>query len=694
MDVTKIYREEMEWGGRTLSIETGRMARQADGAVLVKWGETQVLCTVVAARKLEAGLSFFPLNVHYLEKTYAVGRIPAGFVKRETKPSDDEALKSRSIDRPLRPLFPEAFFHEVQIICTVLSYDYQSDLEVVATIGASAALNLSGIPFNGSVAASRVLIKNGSIQVIPCVEHYHEADANILMAGTKDGVLMVESHGKEVDEDLFLKAIEAGHEAYQDVLSMVDALIKKAGRKKPLFASNEHEIQALIKDIHGVFAKDIKKTFKLPTKQERYLEREELFDARVKAEFIDRVRDKIYLRHAFDAVVSDLMRKDILAKDKRIDGRAHDAIRPIVCEHNVLPRTHGSSLFTRGETQVLAVTTLGTAQDEQVVETLDGEYRESFMLHYNFPSFSVNEVQRLGPPARREIGHGRLAYNAIYPLAPKRHEFPYTVRTVAEVTESNGSSSMAAVCASSLALMDAGVPLKAPLAGIAMGLIKDNKKYKILSDISGDEDALGDMDLKVAGTSKGITALQMDVKMQSLSLDVLREALDQAKKGRIHILSIMNEVLSFAKTTVSKHAPKRESIKIPREKIRDIIGQGGKTIRELCDTTATKIDVEDDGTVIISSPHQDAIERAKKAIKMILTPSIVGDVVDGKVVSIMDYGVFINISPGKDGFLHISEIQDGPLDHPSSVMSVGQSMKVKILGFDRGKVQLSIKGLE
>lgn len=692
--MNNINTEEMELGGRKLSLETGRIARQADGAVLVKWGETQILCTVVAARNLESGLSFFPLNVHYIEKTYAVGKIPAGFVKRETKPSDDEVLKARSIDRPLRPLFPEWLFHEVQIICTVLSYDYESDLEVAATIGASAALNISGIPFEGSVGASRVIIKDGQIIVNPPVTSYKDADNTILVAGTKDGILMAEANGKEISDDLVLDAIKKGHEEYQKVLDMVSKFVKNTKPKDRILNIDEKKHKSLIKNISKTFLKEIKETLNKKTKQERLESREELYKTLIIENFIKDVTNPIYLRHAFDKVVSEIMRKDIISKDKRIDGRNSLKIRDIVCESGILPRTHGSAIFTRGETQVIAVSTLGTAQDEQIVETLDSDSRESFMLHYNFPSFSVNEVERQGPPGRREIGHGRLALNALYPMSPDKKAFPYTIRTVAEVTESNGSSSMATVCASSLALMDAGVPMKSPVAGIAMGLLKDSKKHVILSDISGDEDAIGDMDLKVAGTKNGITALQMDVKMKGLPLDLLSEAMDQAKDGRIHILDIMNKTLSSAKSNVNNNAPKRETMKIPRDKIRDVIGQGGKTIRELCEITSTKIDVEDDGTIIISSNDKNCISRAKKAIEVVLNPANVGDIIEGTVINILDYGAFINIAPGKDGFIHVSEIQKEELDHPSSILKIGDKVSVKIMGFDRGKVQLTIKGIE
>ncbi|WP_010299008.1 polyribonucleotide nucleotidyltransferase [Candidatus Odyssella thessalonicensis] len=690
----KISREEIDFAGRKLVLETGRIARQADGAVVASYGDTSVLCTVVASRKVAAGQSFFPLSVHYLEKTFAVGRIPGGFNKREGKPTEKEVLNSRLIDRPLRPLFPEGFFNEVQVVCTVLSHDLINDPAIPAMIGASAALALSGLPFLGPIAGASVGYVDGAYVLNPTPEQAAASKLDLFVAGTAEGVLMVESEAKELPEEVMLGAVDFGHAAFQPIIKAIKSLKKKAGKKDWTVTGLGEDYQDLYKKIKKTIEKDLKKAYSITTKAERY--------AAVDAAY-EKVLEKVGVLEgqelnfdmAFEALKSEVVRADILGQGKRVDGRDLKTVRPIDVQVGVLPRTHGSTLFTRGETQALVVSTLGTAQDEQMIDALEGEYRERFMLHYNFPPFSVNETGRMSGPGRREIGHGKLAWRAIRPLLPTKDQFPYTVRTVAEITESNGSSSMATVCGTSLSLMDAGVPLPRSVAGIAMGLVKEGKKFAVLTDILGDEDHLGDMDFKVAGTEVGITALQMDIKITSITSEIMKAALEQAKDGRLHILGEMAKALSSSRQSVSEHAPQMTSMPINRDKIRDIIGPGGKTIREICEVSGARIDIDDEGVVNISGFDSKSIETAKSMIRNIACDPVVGEIYTGKVVKVMDFGAFVNFMGNRDGLVHISELATERVAKVTDVVQVGDEVKVKVVGFDdRGKVKLSIKALQ
>ena len=688
-----LVRKELEWGGKTLTLETGKVARQADGAVIAKYGETTVLCTAVGAKKANPDTDFFPLTVHLQEKFYAVGRIPGGYVKREGKPSEFEVLTSRLIDRPIRPLFPEGFFNEVQVICTVLTHDQENSPDIVAMIGASAALAISGMPFMGPIAATRVAFKEGEYILNPTASELEESNLDLVVAGTESGVLMVESEAKELTEEVMLGAVNFGHEAMQPVIGMINELKQEAGKPEWQLEDNSALKEEIAEQVKASCQDDFLKAYKVQEKQER----SNLLGgirSRVEEELAVKYPDNgVLVSSCIKKVEADVLRSDILKKGERIDGRDLKTVRTITAEAGVLPRVHGSSLFTRGETQALVVTTLGTGQDEQIVDALFGEYRERFMLHYNFPPYSVGEAGRFGPPGRREIGHGKLAWRAIAPLLPTKTNFPYTMRVVSEITESNGSSSMATVCGTSLSLMDAGVPMPRPVAGIAMGLVKEGDDFAVLSDILGDEDHLGDMDFKVAGTDSGITALQMDIKITSITPEIMKVALEQAKDGRLHILGEMSKAISTPRAQLSDHAPIMESIVIKQDKIRDLIGPGGKTIREICEVSGAKIDIGEDGTVMIAGIGNESVTKAKEMIQEIAGDPEIGRIYTGKVVKIMDFGAFVNFMGNRDGLVHISELAQERVDSVGDVVSVGQEVHVKVLGVERGKVKLSMKSV-
>jgi polyribonucleotide nucleotidyltransferase len=692
----KIDVEELEWAGKPLRIETGRMARQADGAVLVSYGETTVLATAVAAREPKPGIDFFPLTVNYQEKTYAAGKIPGGYFKREGRPTEKETLVSRLIDRPIRPLFPHGFRNETQVIATVLSYDLENDSDIVALIASSAALTLSGIPFMGPVGGARVGVIDGEYMLNPTVEQMKTSDLDLVVAGTQDAVLMVESEAKELSEDKMLGAVMFGHAGFQPVIDAIIRLAERSSREPRDFMPADND--ALYDTVKSHVEADVRAAYAIVKKEDRQLAVTKAKQKAVAALVVEGQEGAPTAQQvggAFKDLEKDVVRNAILDTGHRIDGRDTKTVRQIIAEASVLPRTHGSALFTRGETQALVVTTLGTGEDEQYVDSLDGTFKSRFMLHYNFPPFSVGEVGRMGGAGRREIGHGKLAWRSINPVLPTAEQFPYTVRVVSEITESNGSSSMATVCGSSLALMDAGVPLRAPVAGIAMGLIKEGERYAVLSDILGDEDHLGDMDFKVAGTSEGVTALQMDIKITGITEDIMKVALFQAKDGRLHILGKMAEALEKARPGLGEHAPRIEMIKIPTDKIREVIGTGGKVIREIVEKTGAKIDIQDDGTVKVASSSGAAIDAAMKWIKSIVSEPEVGEIYDGKVVKVVDFGAFINFFGAKDGLVHVSELAPRRVAKVSDVVSEGQAVKVKLLGFDnRGKVRLSMKQVD
>lgn len=689
----QVYRKEMQWGGQTLTLETGRIARQADGAVLATMGGTSVLCTVVAAKKAKEGQDFFPLTVNYQEKAFAAGKIPGSFFKREGKPSENETLVSRLIDRPIRPLFPEGFLCDTQVIATVLSHDLENNPDIVALVGCSAALTISGIPFFGPVGAARVGYKDGQFVLNPTVAACEDAALDLVVAGTKEGVLMVESEAKELPEDVMLKAVMFGHQQFQPVIDLIISLAEacaKDPRELPPAAYDRKALQAKLKALIGA---DLTDAYNETVKQNRYEKLDAAKEKALKAAAEEHGEQAVLTE--VEQLKYDHVRGMILDSGRRIDGRNTKTVRPIVCEVGVLPRAHGSALFTRGETQALVVTTLGTGQDEQIVDALTGEYREPFMLHYNFPPYSVGETGRMSGPGRREIGHGKLAWRAVHPLLPAKDKFPYTIRVVSEITESNGSSSMATVCGSSLSLMDAGVPMPAPVAGIAMGLIKEDRGFAVLTDILGDEDHLGDMDFKVAGTDKGVTALQMDIKITSITEEIMRIALDQARDGRLHILGEMAKALTGARDGVNQNAPRITTFTIPKDKIREVIGSGGKVIREICETTGAKVDIEDDGTIKVAAVDQKAGEAAINWIKGIVAEPEIGVVYLGKVVKVVDFGAFVNFLGSRDGLLHISEISRERIGKVTDVLNVGDEVRVKVLGMDdRGKVKLSMKSID
>jgi polyribonucleotide nucleotidyltransferase len=690
----KVFRKEMDWGGRKLTLETGRVARQADGAIMATLGGTTVLCTVVGAQKPKPGQGFFPLTVNYQEKTFAAGKIPGGFFKREGRPSEKETLVSRLIDRPIRPLFPEGYLCETQVIATVLSHDLENDPDIIAMIGCSAALTISGIPFFGPIGAARVGLKNGEFVLNPLMNDTENTELDLVVAGTKEGVLMVESEAKELPEDLMLKAVMFGHKHFQPVIDLVIDLAEmcaKEPRDLPPPAYDKKALQAKLKTLLG---SDMTSAYSETVKQARYAKLAAIKDKAAKSIPVEEFSAE-HVAEAVELLQYDHVRGMVLDSGRRIDGRDTKTVRPIVCEVGILPRAHGSALFTRGETQALVVTTLGTGQDEQVIDALEGEYRENFMLHYNFPPYSVGETGRMGSPGRREIGHGKLAWRALHPVLPAKDKFPYTMRVVSEITESNGSSSMATVCGSSLSMMDAGVPLPSPVAGIAMGLIKEDRGFAVLSDILGDEDHLGDMDFKVAGTEKGVTSLQMDIKITSITEEIMQIALAQAKDGRIHILGEMSKAMSTAREGVNENAPRITTFKIAKEKIREVIGTGGKVIREICETTGAKIDIEDDGTIKVAAVDQDAADKAIAWIKGIVSEAEIGVIYTGKVVKVVDFGAFVNFLGSKDGLVHISELSSQRVAKTSDVVNVGDEVRVKVLGVDdRGKVKLSMKAVD
>jgi polyribonucleotide nucleotidyltransferase len=689
-----INRVELDWGGRTLTLETGKIARQADGAVIASYGESTVIATVVSAKEPKPGIDFLPLTCNYQEKFYAAGRIPGGYFKREGRPTERETLVSRLIDRPVRPLFAKGYRCDTQVIVTTLSHDLENDPDILAMVAASAALTLSGVPFMGPIGAARVGFINGEYVLNPQIDEMPESQLDLVVAGTADAVLMVESEAKELPEEIMLGAVMFGHRHFQPVIKAIIELAEKAAKEPRDFQpADESELE---KETMALIGTELRAAYAIPGKTERH-NAVAAAKAKVLAHFCPEgeenpKHDKLKIAAVFKDVEASIVRNNILDTGRRIDGRDVKTVRPIVSEVGVLPRSHGSALFTRGETQALVVATLGTAEDEQFVDALQGTYKETFLLHYNFPPFSVGETGRLGSPGRREVGHGKLAWRAIHPVLPLHHEFPYTIRVVSEITESNGSSSMATVCGTSLALMDAGVPIKRPTAGIAMGLIKEGERFAVLSDILGDEDHLGDMDFKVAGTEKGVTSLQMDIKIAGITEQIMKIALNQAKDGRMHILGEMAKAINTARAELGEHAPRIEVLHIPTDKIRDVIGTGGKVIREIVEKTGAKINVEDDGTVKVASANAKSIEAAIKWIKSITSEPEVGQIYDGTVVKVMDFGAFVNFFGAKDGLVHISHLAQQRVQKTSDVVKEGDKVKVKLLGFDdRGKVRLSMK---
>ena len=686
----EIYRKEINWGGRKLVLETGKIARQADGAVLASLGETTVLCTAVGAKNPKPGLDFFPLTVNYQEKTFAAGKIPGGFFKREGRPTEKETLVSRLIDRPIRPLFVKGFRNETQVICTVLSHDLENDPDVVAMIGASAALTISGLPFLGPIGGCRVGYKDGEYLLNPAQQDIASSELDLLMAGTREGVLMVESRANGLSEDIMLGAVMFGHKACQDVIDSIIELAEACAKEPRAVPPEAPEVATVKETLTAAITGDLQAAYKVADKAER----QNLVAAAKKKglELLETEAEANAAKDVLKSLEANIVRGSILDTGIRIDGRDTKTVRPIISEVGILPRTHGSALFTRGETQALVVTTLGTGQDEQIIDALEGEYRENFMLHYNFPPYSVGEAGRMFGPGRREIGHGKLAWRALRSLIPLKDDFPYTVRVVSEVTESNGSSSMATVCGASMSLMDAGVPLKHPCAGIAMGLIKDGDRFAVLSDILGDEDHLGDMDFKVAGTSEGITSLQMDIKITSITEEIMKIALAQARDGRLHILAEMEKAITQGREGVSDHAPRVTMITINKDKIRDIIGPGGKVIREICEVTGAKIDIDDDGVVKVAAVSSEAGQAAIDWIRSIVAEPEIGVIYNGKVVKTVDFGAFVNFLGPRDGLVHISEILPGRVNKTTDVINVGDGVKVKVIGFDdRGKVKLSMR---
>ena len=683
------------YGEQTVTLETGEIARQAHGAVVVSIDETVVLATVVAAKEARAGQDFFPLTVDYVEKFYAAGRIPGGFFKREGRPSEKEILTSRLIDRPIRPLFPDGFYNEVQVIVQVLSLNPEVDSDIPAMIGASAALAMSGVPFNGPIGACRVGYADGRYLLNPTATELQTSQLNLVVAGTEAGVLMVESEALQLPEDVMLGGVVYGHEQMQAAIKAINELVEEAGKPEWDWTPPPAD-DALIARIRDLAATPIAEAFDITSKQARSARLSEIRKSVREAvsEGVDEAPADNTLKDILHEIEAEVVRSRILNGEPRIDGRDTRTVRPIDIRVGVLPRTHGSALFTRGETQAIVVSTLGTGRDEQIIDALAGEYRERFLLHYNFPPFSTGETGRFGSPKRREIGHGRLAKRALAGVLPGADEFSYTVRVVSEITESNGSSSMASVCGGSLAMMDAGVPLKSPVAGIAMGLIKEGNRFAVLTDILGDEDHLGDMDFKVAGTENGVTALQMDLKIDSISPSVMKIALEQAKEGRMHILGLMNEALGGARTEVSAYAPRMITMKINPEKIRDVIGKGGAVIRGLQEETGTVIEIEDDGSIKISSVSSDGAQAAKAKIEEITAEVEVGKVYEGTVLRILDFGAIVSVLPGRDGLLHVSQIANERVNQVSDYLSEGQVVKVKVLETDeRGRIKLSMKAL-
>ncbi len=690
-----ITKKSIQWGEETLTLETGKIARQADGSVIATLGETSVMANVTFAKQAKPGQDFFPLTVHYQEKTYAAGKIPGGFLKREARPSDKETLTSRLIDRPLRPLFVDGFKHEVLVMCTVLSHDLVNEPDVVAMIAASAALTISGVPFMGPIGAARVgfvdgeYVLNPECQDMEKLRENSEQRLDLVVAGTRDAVMMVESEAYELSEAEMLGAVKFAHESYQPVIDMIIDLAEECAKDPFDFQPPDYsELYAAVK---AAGEAQMRAAFALRDKQERVAAIAEAREA-IKAALSEEQLEDANLGAAMKKLEASILRGAVVSGEPRVDGRDTTTVRPIVAETGILPRTHGSALFTRGETQALCVTTLGTGDDEQFIDALTGTSKANFLLHYNFPPYSVGEIGRVGPPGRREVGHGKLAWRALQAVLPAATDFPYTIRVVSEITESNGSSSMASVCGGSLSMMDAGVPLKAPVAGVAMGLIlEDDGRFAVLTDILGDEDHLGDMDFKVAGTESGITSLQMDIKVAGITFEIMEQALAQAKEGRMHILGEMNKAIS-APQGFSQYAPKIETMQVPTDKIREVIGTGGKVIREIVEVSGAKVDINDDGIIKIASNDQEAIKKAYDMIYAIVAEPEVGQIYTGRVVKLVDFGAFVNFFGKRDGLVHVSQIENRRLNHPSDVLKEGQEVKVKLLGFDdRGKVRLAMK---
>ena len=683
-----VIKKEIELAGKKIILETGKIARQADGAILARCGETVVLATAVGAKKVNPDIDYFPLSVNYQEKYYAAGKIPGGYFKREARPTDSETLISRLIDRPIRPLFPEAFKNEVQVLPTVISYDKENEADILSIIASSAALAISGMPFLGPVGASRVAYINGKYVLNPSKTELKQSKLDLVVAGTKDAVLMVESEASGLTEDEMLNAVKFGHESFIPVIEMIEDLAKEC--KKPDWVIEHKDLSEVKKKLGAQFTDDLKKAFSTRDKQARSNMISEITD-KAKKIFEDNENfTDLDVNSELKNLEKNIVRTDILKNKNRIDGRGLADVRPIICEVGILPRVHGSALFTRGETQAIVTTTLGTSDDEQKIESLDGLQKERFMLHYNFPPFSVGETGRIGT-GRREIGHGKLAWRALNSSLPNKDSFPYTFRIVSEITESNGSSSMATVCGASLAFMDAGVPIQEPVAGIAMGLIKEGNDFSVLSDILGDEDHLGDMDFKVAGTKNGITSLQMDIKITGITFEIMEHALKQAKDGRIHILGEMNKALSKSRDDVGKHTPKMEKISVEKKDIATVIGKGGATIREIVEKSGAKVDVNDEGEVTVAAPDEESRNKALQMIKDLTAKAELNKIYNGKVMKIMEFGAFVNFLGKQDGLVHISELADKRVAKVTDVVKEGDEVKVKVIGFDRGKVKLSIK---
>ena len=684
----KIIKKEVEIGGKKISLETGKIARQADGAIVAQCGETVVLATAVGAKKVNPDVDYFPLSVNYQEKYYAAGKIPGGYFKREARPTESETLISRLIDRPIRPLFPDEFKNEVQVLPTVISYDKENEADILSIIASSAALAISGMPFLGPVGASRVGFIDGKYVLNPSKELLKNSKLDLVVAGTKDAVLMVESEANGLTEEEMLNAVKFGHEGFVPVISMIEDLAEQC--KKPDWTVEKKDLSEIKNTLDKEFTSDLKKAFATRDKQDRSNQISEITEKAIKLYEENENYTDLDVNYELKNLEKKIVRTDILKNKNRIDGRGLADVRPIMCEVGILPRTHGSALFTRGETQAIVTATLGTSDDEQRIESLDGLQRERFMLHYNFPPFSVGETGRIGT-GRREIGHGKLAWRAINSSLPSKESFPYTFRIVSEITESNGSSSMATVCGTSLALMDAGVPMKEPVAGIAMGLIKEGDEFSVLSDILGDEDHLGDMDFKVAGTKDGITSLQMDIKITGITFEIMEQALKQAKDGRIHILGEMNKALSKSRDNVGKHTPKMEKITVDKKDIATVIGKGGATIREIVEKSGAKVDVNDVGEVTVAAPDEDSRNKAMQMIKDLTAKAELNKIYNGKVMKIMEFGAFVNFLGKQDGLVHISELADKRVAKVTDVVKEGDEVKVKVIGFDRGKVKLSIK---
>ena len=687
----EVTKKSMEWAGRTLTLETGRVARQATGSVLVTYGNTQVLCTVVSAVKPKPDLDFFPLTVNYIEKFYATGRLPGGFFKREGRPTEKETLVSRLIDRPIRPLFPEGFFNETQVVCQVIAHDKETDSDIPAMIGASAALTISGVPFMGPIGAAKVGFIDGEYVLNPTLQQLEDSELELSVAGTRGAVLMVESEAQELSEEQMLGAVVFGHDHMQPVIDMIIEMAEVAAKEPWAFEAAQPDAD-VVSGIKALAEAGLRDAYKITKKQDRVAKIDELKDA-VKTKYItEQELDEKLVMGIFKKIEKDIVRTAVLDDKHRIDGRALDKVRQIECEVGVIPGVHGSALFTRGETQALVVTTLGTSQDEQIIDAIEGEYKQHFLLHYNFPPYSVGEAYPMRPPGRREIGHGKLAWRALNPMMPEKEAFPYTIRLVSEITESNGSSSMASVCGGSLAMMDAGVPLASPVAGIAMGLIKEGEKFAVLSDILGDEDHLGDMDFKVAGTANGVTSLQMDIKIDGITKEIMQIALEQAKGGRAYILGEMAKAMSGAREELNPSAPRITSLKINPDKIREVIGTGGKVIREITEKTNTKIDITDDGNINIFATTGEEAKEAEAWIKSIVEEAELDKIYEGKAVRIVDFGAFINLFGSTDGLLHISEMADHRVEKVTDMVNEGDTVKVKVLDIDdRGKIRLSMR---